>query len=473
MGEDRSNSDFGNIKEQIIQFDSCTALMNALARFLHGLDFPLVGLGHNVPSWLGSLVDAIPRKIRLKIYGWSGWIDALPSEKLPELRSENIDRWVASVYPKRQYPGIMFGSANGAAIHIAAALGIPWLPQTFLTAARRFLPPDEIRKDIEWGKQVIRPFLHLNPDLQTTQMHDPVQDRLMIQKMGYFRIKKMRLGKIYEKFILENLKMPAVFMTVECRLLWPALEVGERHYFQVGGLGSVKPYEYLHGSNRVKSFLKQMGSTLERWETFQPTGEFAEGEWGFVEQCLPDIQRFVGKHNIPWVRIIFDHPEDLAPFTAALYEWWYRRLGRASNILLIENFGLMAPFDTVEGNVIPFWLAFNTEDSLNRIKKYLERHHSFSEIYLMLMSNGVPDEIGLVTIDKWRNILATAKEKGDFIGVNEREYPLDFGTFIKYNQELKKKIKNRMPLPEPLSLEDLREFVETHQGMYHVQWKSS
>ncbi len=140
-------------KERIIQFDSCSALINALALYLHRKDFPGAGIAPDAPAWLGKGINLLPLSIRQTLFSWSGWLEALPAASLKDIQEEDISRWVISLYPERKYSGIMFGSANGGAIHIAAALGIPWLPQTYLTAVRRFLPPDEIKKDIEWGKK--------------------------------------------------------------------------------------------------------------------------------------------------------------------------------------------------------------------------------------------------------------------------------------------------------------------------------
>ena len=51
---------------------------------------------------------------------------------------------MARQYPRRQYPAVVVGSANGAAVHLWAALGIPWLPQTFLVPiARSGVHPDD------------------------------------------------------------------------------------------------------------------------------------------------------------------------------------------------------------------------------------------------------------------------------------------------------------------------------------------
>jgi len=458
-------------KDAIIQFDSCSALLNALGRFLNCKNFYGAGILPDVPGWLGDAVNLIPKNIRKRFYSWGGWVEAIPSKKIQHLKAEDISQWVTSLYPEKEYGGMMFGAANGAAIHLCAAMGIPWLPQTYLVAARRLLRPDEIHKDIEWGKRVISSFLHDNPDLLTIQMHDPVQDRLMIEKMGYFRIKRLKMGQVFKDFIKKNLSRGYPLFTVECDFNWPMLRLSERHLFQVGGLGALSPDEYLFGSERVTEFLRRVGSPLRKWDTFKPSGHYPEGEWGFSAEALGDVKKFVYDHKIPLVRMIFRHPEAISSFVADLYRWWYEKRGIRSKRLIIENFGLVAPYDVIQTRSIPFWLAFNTEPSYRLIKKYLRRKNAPDEIYLMLMSNGVAEGVGLTAIDEWKKILKKAQKKSDFIGVDKREYPLDLGTYMKYDDELKKKIPERKAPPRRLGMDELWKFIRKSRKKYDVEFK--
>jgi len=88
----------------------------------------------------------------------------------------------------------MIGSSNGALIHLCAALGIPWLPQLFFIC-QTSMDPDELIQDVKWGSKAAQEMINNNPDLQFHQMHDPVQDRMMVAQMGYFRIKRRVLEK--------------------------------------------------------------------------------------------------------------------------------------------------------------------------------------------------------------------------------------------------------------------------------------
>jgi hypothetical protein len=464
------NKPLQDIKKKIIQFDSCTAMVNALSLYLKGEEFVGVGIKPQLPPWIGNVIGSLPENLRQQIYRWSGWLEALPADKVHNLKTEDIAQWIVMKYPPQKYPAMMFGSSNGAMVHLGAAIQAPWLPQTFLIAIRRDLHPDEIKKDIAWGKNVIRPILKNNPKLFAHQMHDPLQDRLMIEKMGYFRIKFISWEEQYQQFVKNHLQHQAPLISIECRYLWPAYRVQERHYFQLGGFGGLDAYEYLEGGKRVDDFLRYVESPVSRWESYTPTEKLPEAEWGFLEDVFIEVKTFAQKNEIPLYRLIFDHPEHLSPFVADLYQWWYQKRGIRANKILLESFGLLEPYWTIHSHAIPLWLAFNTLGSADLAEDYI-RKHSFEKIFLMLMSNGVKEGIGLTKIDRWREILKLGKTSGDFIGVDEKLYPLDFGIFLKYHEDLKNKLKKYDNIPEPLSFGELREFIDQSLDQYLIRWE--
>ena len=70
------------------------------------------------------------------------------------MRAEEIARWAAELYPRRTYPAIALGSSNGALVHLYAALGIPWLPQTVLIPVRQNVAgPDQPQEAMQFGAE--------------------------------------------------------------------------------------------------------------------------------------------------------------------------------------------------------------------------------------------------------------------------------------------------------------------------------
>jgi hypothetical protein len=458
----------------IANFDSATAMLRALARYLHGQDFPGLGVVPgpvaNLLAPVAPIVNALPTCAREFTYAWSGWGETIPPDKLAHVRVEEVYRWMVSEYPRRQYPAAMIGSSNGAAVHLCAALGIPWLPQTFLMPVRQSgVHPDEPRRDLEAAREPAQALLTANPDIQLHHMHDANQDRLMIQHMTYFRIKRLRLGEAYRRFLRETLPAGATLFLLECRYSWPTTQVAERHIFQHGAAGGATAEEYFYGSKRVEDYLRRYHSPWRRWDSPEPDGERPEAEWGFAPALREDVERLAREQGYRIRRIVFQDPEHLSPLVADLYRWWYMQRGIPANRLLIESFILLEPWWALRTGSVPFWTKFPVEPSAAQVEQYLDRTDPYDAIAIMLFSHGV-DSIGLAPIQRWRAILKRAQQHGSFIGVDARKFPRDFATFVRYHTEIQQQIHARYPLSAPLALSQLDTFLEQAGDRYPAQW---
>lgn len=464
----------GNIPPYVAGLDSASTMIRALGTYLHGKDLPMMGL---VPPSVGPLLMALgnmPSFVREWLYTWSGWLDAIPEHQsdIEQIRSETIARWMVNQYPTRRYPAAMIGSPNGAAVHLGAALGIPYLLQTVLMPIRRKVRPDDAQEDLEWGREPAQQILRNNPDLALYQMHDPNQDRLMLSKMGYFRAKQLRLGAVFEQFLRENLEPGATLFVVECEFRWLSTQVADHHYFQFGGTGDLTPEEYYEGNSpRIRDYLRRRRSHRQTWHPPEPDGWRPEAEWGLDPTLRHDVERFARRHGYRVRRIVFNHPEDMSELVADLYRWWYRELQHAVNRLLVESFVYIQPLWTLRMGAVPFWAVFNAKSSVNRIKQYLDSSDPYDEIFLSLFSNSV-DATGIASIDEWRSLLQWARKHGQFLGVDERKYPGDVVSFVRYYKDIKK-MGGKLPLPDPLTLPQLDTFLAQAGERYPVRWIES
>jgi len=117
----------------------------------------------------------------------------------------------------------------------------------------------------------------------------------------------------------------------------------------------------------------------------------------------------------------------------------------------------------------PFWMVFNMEPSAEALECYLDGTDPYDHIHLMLFSHGV-DSVGLAPIERWRTILRRARKRATFVGVDERRFPRDFATFVRYHADIKK-IPVRYPRPGPMSLDGLDAFLEQAGDRYPVRWE--
>jgi hypothetical protein len=449
--------------------DSSSSLLIALSRYFRGRGLPLAGL----PGALRPLFpyfNRLPVWVRQGGYAWSGWLGAMPPGKLHRISGERIAEWAARRYDRtRRYPAIAIGSSNGAMVHLCAALGIPWLPQTFLTIVRqRGRSPDDPLDAVELSLPPGRRLLDANPDLALYQIHDPVHDRPVLGVAAYFRYKRLVLGRAYERFILHTLDPGGTIILVDCGLRWPSTLVAPRHVFQFGGAGGVSLDEYFHGSERVERFLAAHRSHRRRWEPPEPDGHRVESEWGFDPALGEDVKRFASRHGYRVVRLSFEQPEHLSPVVADFHRAWYRERGMPASRLVGDSFFLLDPWWSKRTGSVPWWSLFNTEPSARCLAEYLDSAEPYDEIWLMLLSNMV-DAFGLAPPDEWERIAARSRRTGGLLGVTASEFPNDLAALGRYHPALKR-LPSRYPIPGPVPLSRFETFLAAG-NRYRVRWR--
>ncbi|WP_254862007.1 hypothetical protein [Halovivax gelatinilyticus] len=440
----------------LANFDSTTAFVRASASALRGEAFPALGMIHPTLRPLAKRVNRLPRSVRTSLYTRGGANEGVDPDSLGDIDVERFREWVTAQYPDRGYPAVIVGSSNGAAVHLSALLGIPYLPQTFLVPVRRSMDADAIRADIAWGREHAPEFLRANPDVTLAQMHDPNQDRLMVEKLAYFRTKSRVLGPAYEEFLETVLEPGGTILTLECTYEWPAIDLGDRHTFQVGGHGGLEPTEYYEGSELVADFLADQGAGIRAWNTPDPDVEVPESEWGFEPKLRDDVERFARERGHGVRRLSFDHPEDLSPFVADLYRDYYATRSVESNRLFVQSFALLEPWWTLRTGSVPYWTAFNTQPNADALESYLSATEPYDEIWATLFAHGI-ESAGLASIDRWRSVLSAARTRSGFVGVDEAEFPYDVETHVRYHADLPETIRARYAHPPPMAFDRFEE----------------
>lgn len=452
----------------IANFDSASAMLRATAQYLRGEDFPALGLSPLLKP-IGPMANLLPRAARERVYALGGWNEAISPRQIGKVRAEELSEWVVSEYPEQPYQALAIGSSSGALVHVWTALGIPWLPQTFLIPLRHSgIHPDEPSEAMEFGIEPGKRLLDNNPELQLHHMHDANQDRLMLEYMTYFRVKRLQLGPAYEQFIERNLQPGGTIIVVECQRTWPTTRIGERHVFQHGALGGATVEEFLHGSERVEEYLARYGSHRRKWEGPEPDGDSPEAEWGFAPELRDDIEDFARRHGYRVARIVFEEPEHPSPLAAELHRWWFRERNIRANRLLVESFIVMEPYWAMRTASVPFWMKFNMETSADWLEQYLTRFEPYDEVNLMLFAHGV-ECVGLPPIERWRDILSRNAKKSGFMGIDEKVFPRDFATFARYHDAVRD-LPARYPLPGYLTLRRFEEFLERNTKRFPVAW---
>lgn len=437
----------------VADFDSASGQLRALARALTGRYFPRLGQGR-LPAAAVRAANLLPLPLRQQAYVLGGVLEAVDPSRLGEVDGHRVAGWIAGHYPRRRYPAVAIGSSNGAAVSLYTALGVPWLPQTFLLPVRHpRWPPDDAHRALEFGARAAGPLLAANPDLTLHHMHDPNQDRLMVAGMAYFRLKRLTLGRAYEQFLEECLEPGGAVLLLRHNLRWPATRVAERHVFQFGAAGGATAGEYHHGGPRVREFLRRHGSGRDRWDPPGPDGEAAEAEWGFAAPLAGDVRRWAASRGHPVREITLGEPEDLSPIVAGLFRRWYAARGMPAERLLVESFVMQDPAAALRSGSVPFWTLFPVEPSVRRLAGYLSAARPYAEIRALAFQHGVRS-IGLAGLASWHAQLGRATRDGRFLALDESRYPADFAAMARYGAALRRQ-RPAYPLPErPLTIAD-------------------
>lgn len=450
-------------------FDSATVMASASGRFLEGRSFPVLGKRYGEllrPVLVG--LNHLPEPARRWIYRVGSGREGLPAEVLRRADSDELARTVTRRYARDRYPGVLIGSTPGSAVHLAAALGMPLLPQTLLLPLRhRGIGIDDPQADIAEARPVAEALLAANPDLVVHHMADPTNDRLTLARFSYFRVKRTALGHEYEKFLAERIEPGGTVYVIESRHCWPTTRIADRYFFQFGGVGGLSPKEYLQGGPRVEEFLAAQGSARTSWSPPEPDAERPEAEWGLQPELVTDVQRVAGRLGLRVVRVCFDHADDLSPFVAELYRWWYRRLGRPDDRLFVESFVLVDPYWVLRAGAVPYWTTFNALPGVERLTEYLDNAEPYDTIEATLISNGTWTP-ALAGPDEWAPVLARTRSDGRLAGVDPRRFPTDLAVFARYRDTLRR-ARPRWGLPAPLRPADLDEFAAGVAGNHRVR----
>ena len=434
----------------IATFDSATALLDGLAHALRGEGFPALGQS-GLAVRLAPLANRLPLRLRHFAFAAGGPSEAVPARHADRVDAEQIAHWITARYPRRRYPAVMIGSSSGPLAHACAAMGIPWLPQTFLTLIRKSpQDPDDAKAAMEGGRRIAHVLLERNPGVSVHHMHDPNQDRRMTPVVSYFRLKHRALPRAYRDFLDECLEPGGTVYVVNCEQTWPLTTLSDRHFFQFGAVGGASRAEYFEGGENVRRYFHMLGKDRERWTPPEPDCTGAEAEWGYEPELDRDIDELVARRGLRLARLSFEDAEDLSPVVADLFADHYRAQGIEPRRLLIPSFILHDSYWTLRTASVPFWMVFNLASSQPKIRDYIRKSGPFDDIRMMLFSNGTP-ALGQGSIESWRSILAEARRTGGFLGVDDRAYPSDFATLRRYHTALKA-LQPHVPLPAPMEL---------------------
>ncbi|MBO0811900.1 MAG: hypothetical protein J2P23_07610 [Microlunatus sp.] len=401
----------------VASFDSASVLHASLASALRGR--PFSNLGN--PEYLARLIRVagrLPWPALREVYRRFGGAEGIPPDQLDQVDLAAVARAFATEFPDRPYPAVMIGSSNGAAIQLAAALQIPWLPQTMLVPVRRIGDPDRPDQALEFGRRWGPYLLGANPGIILHQMHDAAQDRLMTARMTYFRVKWQALPPAYLRFLDTKLAPGAPVLVINDRFQWPVTRVEERHWFQTGGLGGLSPAEH-----------------LDRPHAPAADDLAAEAEWGAEPAFVDAIGRWCADHDHPLVELGFTGPQQAAHPVAEILREWIRVRGESADTLIIPSFILGDPWRTLNRALTPFWTYFPVQDAVRSLDRHLAASAPYRKVLVLAFQHGVRSP-GMAGAEDFAAVIRRHGAEPELLAVDPRRWPHDIASMARYGAAL-------------------------------------
>jgi hypothetical protein len=405
-------------ENSVAAFDSASAFLTSLSCALHHEEFAYLGQSRlKVPLVYASKV--LPGPLRRRAYAKASGREGVSPDRLAGIDLEQVAMWVTAKYPDRPFPAVLLGSSNGALTHLAAACGIPWLPQTMLVPVRRpGADPDDYRGAAEFGVRHAPRLLDRNPGVQLHHMHDANQDALSASQMAYFRVKWRVPPAAYRRFLQQHLLPGAPIILVRDTSSWPVTRYGERHVFQVGAQGGMSAEEYLVGPDVPAS-----------------DDITAEAEWGFAEPLDEAVRAWATTAGHPVIEIEYTHPQHPSAAVADTMRGWFRGRGEPGGRLLVSSFIVHDPWRTITSGSVPFWTFFPVRSAAADLAEYLDST-AYDDVDVMLFSHGVHSR-GLADARTWQQLADRARCRGRLLGADPSAFPADFPVFVRYTRTLR------------------------------------
>ena len=424
--------------------------------------------GSTTEKRLAHLASRLPAPLMRKLIAREVRQRALDPDLARYVKSEGLARQTVAHYEhiegKIGYPAILIGAPNGGVAYLAALLGVPFLPGYFLLSFAHRSDPDDIVSYERRGKELITPILKQNSDLLAVNHYDPVHDRFLVEEVNHVRLKLTALPGAYQAFIQRHLAPRGVIFYVDNEYTWPQYRIDERHWFQVGGLGGLSPDEFLYGSSSLDEWLaRQKSSHRGGWQLLHyqdQIEETRESEWGSIPQFRDSVKAFAESHGYEFRALHGYHPEDFSALAYTAYLWESRLHNRPLNGLLVECFSQINPTAAQRANLLPLWLPFNTQDSLEFFSRMTPMIPKGLPVALSLLANftKAPD---LPPATAWEKV-ASRIGPVEWIGIHPERYPMDLASIFNYVTDLQKWVQEH-PGEEPtphLTPEDLLSMIQ-------------
>ena len=363
-----------------------------------------------------------PDPVRRSMLANGAWEEAVAPEDVARIDTDAVAEWMISRYRAPTYPGVVFGSPHGSAVHLAAALGAPWLPTGFTVTVRwRGGAVDGWGAAADAGATVAAKILAANPAVTVRQVHDPVRRGPMCASTLTMHLRWLRLPPAYRTFLEQRLAPGAASLVLRDLRTWPVLDSMSGHTFQLGSpVSGWLPEDYTMDNPSFAGLIREVGGAGWRTPPGNMPRRYADlaGEPGLE----PDLRRIASDTGRAAHRVLYSTPEALSACVADLHRDWLRADGMPVDRCVVETERLIDPWQVVRSGSVPYWCESASQRAVCGSEWWLAGSSTFDCVDVL------PEPPGLGSgahagLRQWRAVAAFAGRRGNVSREAARRYP--------------------------------------------------
>ncbi|GII26051.1 hypothetical protein [Planosporangium mesophilum] len=359
---------------------------------------------------------------------WSrrrGLDSGIPRPRVADVRADEVAGWMTGGYGRQRYPAVVVGSPHVGALHLAAALGAPWLPAGFRLSVR--CSPTESRRPLvalRQGRTIAAHLLDTDPGIAVYQRCDPIGQNPCGNAMLDFYVKWTAVPGRLRRFLTERLAPGGTVVLIrDCRG-WPATQPDDGYRFQVGTVGSGLSWpDYCRQLRRLSDDGGDAPADEESRTVPQPDGGDVDAEQGIHPGLLGDLRRWSGEHGRRLRIVAITDSAALSAAVADVYRSWLRAAGKTGNRLVIGCGTMLDPWQVVRAGLVPYWCPRPLHSDVDALEYWLAGSEPFRSIDLLVEPPGRLSP-KVVPRDRLAALPRFATDRGVLDSTCRRNYPL-------------------------------------------------
>jgi len=400
------------------------------------------GLGHDVghlgADRAGDPVDAA----------------GVPGPTLPAARLENLDAgtvaaWFTDQLPAQPCDTVVIGSPHGAALHLAAAMGAPWLPASFDIGVEFSQDdPDHPLAALTAGLAAAAGVLRANDDVMVRQVHDPVPHRNRLAGLA-LTVRWQQLPTAYGRYLDRNLAPGGSVVLVRDVGRWPVVRRGERFSFQLGSRANgLDPLQFYRPGDGVGNAVRAVGGRGVFDDDLRP---FCDGdtERGVEVPFVDDLRWWARDRGRRLRQVLYRRPEVLSATVADMYRLRLRHAGRTGNRLVVECGRLLSPLAVLRAGLVPYWCEHPLRSAVAAAEWWLAGSDEFNSVEVLPEPPGAALST-MAELAHWGSVASFAGRRGLVDSGCAESYPLGAVRFGHAGAVLGR-YRQDAPMPPPLT----------------------